>query len=526
VPGNGLLGVTLKLGAQSTVVAKVTDPGGHPIPAKIVLEPSTINLRPNLPAALGEMWDQQPVVIFSADGTATAPVYPGSWHVTFSRGFEYTMGAADVIAPAGGSVNASAQLARVVDTTGWLSGDFHVHAQFSPDGDDLLGLKVRAFAGEGVEVPVSTEHEFIGDFGPTAQALSLTPFMHTIAGTELTTTATGHFNVFPLTPIPGMLNAGGFNWYNRTIPDVMAEARKRLTADGDPPILQMNHPRAPGMAYLDAVHFDPPSFSPQIDAADFMTSWDAMEVWNGAPLISFQGCLGAAGCIAPAHPTAFDWFAFLDRARFVTGTGNSDSHNASLREVGYPRNYLQTGVDDPAQITDKLVTSALRGGGMVNGKFTGGGRVSISGGPFLTIHAPAAGAGPADTDIGGMVQPDHGVTPVVVHLTVKVQAPKWLGALQRVDIWVGDSTSANGASVLKTIDLTAKPVVDGIRLNTTVDIPVTVDTWILATVVGPIDSQGGSRALWPVVQAPVPPFAITNPIWVDYNNDGVITPLR
>jgi hypothetical protein len=79
---------------------------------------------------------------------------------------------------------------------------------------------------------------------------------------------------------------------------------------------------------------------------------------------------------------------------------------------------------------------------------------------------------------------------------------------------------------LKSIDLTAKPVVDGIRLNTTVDIPVTVDTWILATAVGPTDAQGGSSALWPVVQAPVPPFAITNPIWVDYDNDGLIKPLR
>src|SRR5438067_9772025 len=207
------------------------------------------------------MRDKQPIVVFSPDGRASAPVFPGQWHVTFSRGFEYDRPVQDVTAPAGGTFAVPSQpLQRVVNTTGWVSGDFHVHAQLSPDADDLLELKVRAFAGEGVEIPVSTEHEFIGDFGPTAKALSLAPFMHTIAGTELTTTSTGHFNVFPLTPQPGSLNAGGFIWYNKTIPVAIAEARLRLTADGIAPLVQMNHPRTAGMAYLDAVHFEPDTF--------------------------------------------------------------------------------------------------------------------------------------------------------------------------------------------------------------------------------------------------------------------------
>ena len=38
--------------------------------------------------------------------------------------------------------------------------------------------------------------------------------------------------------------------------------------------------------------------------------------------------------------------------------------------------------------------------------------------------------------------------------------------------------------------------------------------WLLATVRGPVDASGQSHALWPVVQEPVPPYAITNPIWV------------
>ena len=76
---------------------------------------------------------------------------------------------------------------------------------------------------------------------------------------------------------------------------------------------------------------------------------------------------------------------------------------------------------------------------------------------------------------------------------------------------------------MKPIDLTGAPVVDGLRFGGSVDIPISpaVDTWLLATVRG-----GGSHALWPVVQLDVPPYAITNPIWIDADGKPGITPLR
>ncbi len=519
VPASGLVGVQLQLGAGATIEAIASDVAGVGLPAKIVLEP-TQPLRPQLPAPLGEAAPLAPIVIFSADGHALVPVSPGSWAVTFSRGFEYDLGRATVSAPASGSVTARATLTRVVDTTGWMSGDFHVHAQFSPDADDLLSEKVRAFAAEGVELPVSTEHEFIGDFGPTVRALGLAGFMHAVAGTEMTTTASGHFNIFPLTPMPGLLNHGGLNWYNRTIPDVLEEARARLTADGIMPIVQMNHPRSIGMAYLDAVHFDPNSFTAQTNSADWSDkNWDAMEVWNGVDLARFEGCpTPSPACAAPAHPTAFDYFAFLDRGKLVTATGNSDSHKASLQEVGYPRNYVYVGSDDPAVITDKQLMTALRAQ-----------RVVISGGPFLVTSAGSAGSagspGPAPSvGPGGTATAEviNGVP--TVHLTLDVQAPAWMGPLSRIDIWMGD-TSPNGGHLEKSIALPASGSAVR-RYHGTVELQTPTDTWLIATVRGPVDSVGASRALWPVVEKPLPPFAITNPIWIDADGDGLITPLR
>ena len=499
LPAQGVANLQLKLGAASRIDCAAADANGAPLPAKIVLEPLSAP-RLSLPPALGEMWDRQPIVIFSADGKASVSVAPGTWHVTFSRGFEYDRPTADVTAPAGGIAVVSGVLHRVVDTSGWLAGDFHVHAQASADADDLVELKVRAFAAEGVEVPVSTEHEFIGDFGAAARALGLSPFMHTISGTEMTTTASGHFNVFPLLPQPGALNNGALAWYGQSVPDAIAQARKRLASDGAAPIVQMNHPRSTGMAYLDAVGFEPDAFAPGPGLSrDFMTNWDAMEIWNGAPLSAVEGCpTSEPFCLAPSHPTAYDWFAFLDRGVRVAGTGNSDSHNAAMHEAGYPRTYLQIGSDDPATVTDAQVSAALRGM-----------KATISGGPFLTISA-----GP--TGIGGLAPASGGI----VRLRIEVQAPPWMGKLTRVDLWMGDATP-RGAHIAQSIDLSGDAGASVVRLNRTVDLAVASDTWVLATVRG-----NDVHALWPVVQAAVPAYAITNPIFIDANGDGQFNPLR
>ena len=104
-----------------------------------------------------------------------------------------------------------------------------------------------------------------------------------------------------------------------------------------------------------------------------------------------------------------------------------------------------------------------------------------------------------------------------------------MGRLQRIDFWIGDSSSAQGAHLaIASIDLSARAVTRALRYSQTVDIPISpaVDTWILATVRGVTDSQGNSSALWPVVQNNLPPYAITNPIWIDADGDGTITPLR
>jgi hypothetical protein len=69
-------------------------------------------------------------VALSPDGHGTLALKPGHYNVVISRGVEYeTVTLPGFAVPSGGSVGLRADLSRVVDTTGWISGDYHQHSQ-------------------------------------------------------------------------------------------------------------------------------------------------------------------------------------------------------------------------------------------------------------------------------------------------------------------------------------------------------------------------------------------------------------
>ena len=93
---------------------------------------------------------------------------------------------------------AAATLGRIVDTTGWMSADLHVHAINSTDSAVRNSLRAANFLAEGVDVLLSTDHEVITDFAPIVRELGAEQLMATMIGEEVTTFSHGHFNAFPL----------------------------------------------------------------------------------------------------------------------------------------------------------------------------------------------------------------------------------------------------------------------------------------------------------------------------------------
>ena len=135
----------------------------------------------------------------TADGHVTIAVRPGEYTVYFSRGLEYDLTSTTVRVAPGNVASVQGQVTRVVDTGGWLSMDAHVHSENSVDSHMDLAERVRSAAGEGVEIAISTDHNFVSDWRPMVDHLDLRPWMTSFVGMEFTTLESGHFNTYPST---------------------------------------------------------------------------------------------------------------------------------------------------------------------------------------------------------------------------------------------------------------------------------------------------------------------------------------
>ena len=88
-------------------------------------------------------------------------------------------------------------------------------------GDDSLD-KVRQAVADGVELPVRSDHEWVGDFAAEITALGVEKFAKGIGSIELTSMELwGHMGVFPLTPDATKPNAGAPHWQTWPTPDAL-----------------------------------------------------------------------------------------------------------------------------------------------------------------------------------------------------------------------------------------------------------------------------------------------------------------
>lgn len=362
---------------------------------------------------------------------------------------------------------------RTVDSTGWTCGDFHIHTQYSPDSDDLVDHKVRAFGAEGVEIPVITDHGIVSDLAPVVKRLGYGKWVRTIIGEEVSTTHLGHMNRFPLVRDFTMANKGAIEWFGLSGGEIMEAMRQN---PGNP-IVQLNHPRSGSYGspfikgYFSGVGFDADTFT-TLSPHEWSLNFDTIEIANRGT------------------PRYEDWFAFLDRGLKKWATGGSDSHVAISDMVGYPRNCVKAGSGDLSEFDEATFMAAVRAGQMV-----------VSGGYLVEI-------GSGEYRIGDLVpgtRADSGELAIDVH----VQAPSWLGDAT-LEIVVNNE-------VVDTRPVPASTGLEAERIKGVIKVPVPAgaDAWIVARVVNGPD------------MAPVLPgatsFGFTNPVFFDGDGDGKFT---
>jgi hypothetical protein len=183
------------------------------------------------------------------NGQALIRARPGDYTAYFSRGFEYDLVPVPVHVDAGNGTAVAGRVTRVVDTTGWMSMDGHVHSDDSIDSSMAVPDRLQSAAGEGVEIAISTNHNFVTDWRPDIDRLGLSPFMVSFVGIEFTTLESGHFNSYPLDYPIGPVTHGSFEWFGRPPKELFAGLRTLAAGGAGDNIVVCNHPRDTTVGY-------------------------------------------------------------------------------------------------------------------------------------------------------------------------------------------------------------------------------------------------------------------------------------
>lgn len=444
----------------------VTDDIGDPIPCKI-----------SLFAGYDANVNQQPIFrLFSLTGDETFPVPPGDYTAVASRGYEYEIHQENLTVIEGDTTEFAASLDHSVDTTGQMSGDFHIHTIFSSDSHEPVIDRVKHLAGEGLEIPVVTDHDVQVDWTPFVEELGAGPWVKIINGTEISPTS-GHFNSWPVVRPDGVSEyySVAYMLYDETMTAVRRyehpEMWDVMLADYAAEIFQINHPRSGGGGWLTYLQYDPTSGVGALDQSKWREDFHAIEVFNGG---------------GGAEVELKDWFSFLDQGLNYTMTGNSDSHTMDS-ELGNPRNLVVMPTDDPLEADqDDMIDAVLAH------------RSQVTSGPVITFGIDGFG-------IGDLVA-NHGAGDVEAQITV--QAPSWM-SVNYVEV-----LSNHGTVIFSD---TVDPSANVVRYDETVNLSVGDDAYFVVR-------AGHTTAKLGPVNPGQNTYAITNPIWVDIDDNGVFNP--
>lgn len=535
----------LELAPGGRLFVRVRTPDGGPTPAKVTLIcPNACPKSDRIGARFRDVrFDRLPpnvqtVGFVGPSGEAVFDVPPGLYDVVVSRGAEWSTDPAgwpadhrSVVVPEGGIGPLEAEIAHVVDTTGWISGDLHVHAIDSPDSTVTNTDRVRSFLAEGVDVIVATDHDFVTDYRPEIASLGAEDEIVAVAGEEVSTFDFGHFNGFPLVPDPDDLLGGALDWAGGDGPTLTPREIFAALRDGPGPaekVVQVNHPRG-FLGYFTAIGLDTGSGATATDPAVlrlpstggqpgdtglFDPSFTAMEILTGYDFKTFNTRLR-------------DWFAFLERGLTATATAVSDTHNRYILGVGNPHSWIRVGAgkDNAAGFEQAAFVAGLNGGHVVGGT-----------GPFVQVTASADGA---EAGPGEVLSVAPGTT---VNLHVAVQLPTWL-AIDRIELYANvDGTDARPGHeskdpppVTRTIpvDLASEIPVPGAYVGASGttkhkrylverDLEVTADRdgWYVVLV------RGDASAFPEILDADVPTVGFANPVYVDTDGNGRYDPPR
>jgi hypothetical protein len=433
---------------------------GKPIPARVTIVDSAGEL-PQLYYAQSERTAVRPGLLYLGEGVGHLELPRGQYTFWAARGVEWGLDEVKLDLTSGVGTAAVLTIHREVDTTGFVAADTHIHTvTYSGHGDASTEERMVTLAGEGVELPIATDHNHNTDYRPVQQALGMSRWFTPVTGNEVTASI-GHFNAFPLDPDDEIPAVGSTDW-NTLVSGMRSKGAQ---------VVILNHPRWPA-------HKTGPYGKYELEVAtgrrsgDVAFPFDAMELVNSQtveedPMVLFH-----------------DWFGLLNRGESITGVGSSDSHTVG-GVVGGGRTYVPSATDDPAKIDVEAACEAFRAG-----------QTSVSMGIFTDVRVN-----------GGTMGDQVGAEGGGVEVSLRVSAPSWVRPRRALVFCNGEEVAA--------MDV---PVVEGEPTDVTLDLPVQLasmrDAWLVCVVLG--DGVGGPW--FPLLNDYT--LAATNPVFLDVDGDG------
>lgn len=414
-------------------------------------------------------------VIYTRDGKAKFGLLPGRYTIYATRGFEYGVDSKTIEVTRAQPQRVQLAIRREVPTPGLISSDTHIHTlTFSKHGDATIEERMLTIAGEGIELPISTDHNAHADYSGPAVGAGVQSFFTPVMGNEVTSKV-GHFNAFPIKQGSPVADFAAKDW-----PQLL----RGIRATPGVKVVTLNHPRDEHSKFipLGPANFNALTgevlFSPEV-------SFDAMEVVTSAAMQS------------DIMQLYRDWFALLNHGYRLTAIASSDTHDVARFILGHARTYVACDDHDLANIdVNAACESFLRG------------RVLVSMGLLtqMTVDDKFT-TGDFATGLGESIK-----------VSVTVLGTSWTRA-DRVELF------ANGVKIREQA-ITPGAKIEKARVMWTIHRPPH-DAHLVAVATGPgIDApycetprpyQPTSKAYTPRV------IGSTNPIWLDGDNDGRFT---
>jgi len=439
--------------SETSLTVNVNDAEtGSPLPSRITITDTYRSLQPV--NAVNDSLAVRTGVIYTGTGAATFQLPAGGYTIYASRGFEYGVDSVTITSKPGDNIHKTLSIRHEVDTQGWIGCDPHIHSlTYSGHGDATLRERILTIAGEGIGLPVITEHNAAIDISDTVRAMGMNAWFTPVTGNEVTTKL-GHFNLFPVTPT-GKTNIDQVGDWN--------ELTRNIRATPSVKVVVLNHAQD--------IHngFRPFDLKHHIGIAgksglDWSFPANAMEVINSG---SQQ---------TDPRELYKNWMGMLNRGIMLTPVGSSDAHEVSRFLVGQARTYIRDSKQD----------NGIIDAGQVISNFAAG-NVTVSFGLFTEIVVDSL-YGPGD------LVPASGA----VQVSVSVMGPGWAQA-NHVSLY------ANGQKI-REMRISQKKT-GGLQWQGKWVLPnLTHDVLLVAVADGP----GTQWPFWPIAR----PYQHTSPLFV------------